>query len=75
MINFSCPKIVNDIRVMSFNIRYDTESDGIHKWDNRKDFVLEVIQDFDPDLLGIQEAMKSQVDYLSNNLKDIIVLV
>ena len=53
---------------MSFNIRYDTESDGIYKWDNRKEFVLEVINDFSPDLLGIQEAMMSQVNYLKLNL-------
>jgi endonuclease/exonuclease/phosphatase family metal-dependent hydrolase len=53
---------------MNFNIRYDTEIDGVNKWDNRRSFVLKAIQDFNPDLLGTQEAMKSQVDYLSSNL-------
>jgi len=55
---------------MNFNIRYDTEIDGVNKWDNRRSFVLKAIQDFNPDLLGTQEAMKSQVDYLSSNLTE-----
>lgn len=66
----SCPNPPTNIKVMSFNIRYDTESDGIYRWDNRKEFVLDVIKNFSPDLLGIQEAMMSQVNYLKLNLSD-----
>jgi len=66
---FTCsPRELDTIKVMNFNIRYDTEADGVNKWDNRKSYVLKAIQDFNPDLLGIQEAQQSQVDYLSSNL-------
>ena len=38
------------IKVMSFNIRYGTAQDGKNVWSNRKDFVIETIKQFDPDL-------------------------
>lgn len=41
-----------DIRVMTFNIRYGTAKDGENHWDLRKDFLIETIRAFGPDLLG-----------------------
>lgn len=58
------------IRVMSFNIRYGTANDGVNRWDVRKDFLMETIEDFDPDLLGTQETLASQRDYLSERMPD-----
>lgn len=57
-----------DVRVMSFNIRYGTADDGENHWDRRKEFVVETIQAFDPDLLGTQETLGFQRDYLAENL-------
>jgi endonuclease/exonuclease/phosphatase family metal-dependent hydrolase len=51
-----------NIRVMTFNIRYGTAPDGENAWPNRKDIVLAVIRDFNPDLLGLQECMRDQLD-------------
>ena len=56
------------IRVMSFNIRYGTANDGINRWDLRKEFLVETIRNFDPDLLGTQETLASQRDYLAQAL-------
>ena len=73
---FTCsPRELDNIKAMNFNIRYDTEADGVNKWDNRKSYVLKAIQDFNPDLLGIQEAQQSQVDYLSSNLLNYYAVV
>lgn len=44
------------LKVMSFNIRYGTAPDGDHHWEHRKHLVLERIQAFEPDLLGLQEC-------------------
>lgn len=57
------------IRVMSFNIRYGTANDGINRWELRKDFLVQTIRDFDPDLLGTQETLAAQRDYLSEKLE------
>jgi endonuclease/exonuclease/phosphatase family metal-dependent hydrolase len=56
------------IRVMSFNIRYGTAKDGENHWDHRKDFVVETIRQFNPDLLGTQETLGFQRDYIKEHL-------
>ena len=56
------------VRVMSFNIRYGTANDGIHRWELRKDFLIQTIRNFDPDLLGTQETLAFQRDYLAQAL-------
>ncbi|HEY8504612.1 MAG TPA: endonuclease/exonuclease/phosphatase family protein [Gemmataceae bacterium] len=56
------------VRVMSFNIRYGTANDGENHWDRRKEFLVEVIKAFDPDLLGTQETLGFQRDYLAEKL-------
>ncbi|WP_459558450.1 endonuclease/exonuclease/phosphatase family protein [Lacunimicrobium album] len=57
------------VKVMSFNIRYGTAKDGVNHWEKRKEFVVETIKKFDPDVLGTQETLDFQRDYLSENLK------
>lgn len=57
-----------DVKVMSYNVRYGTAKDGINHWDRRRDFLLETIQAFDPDLLGTQETLGFQRDFLAQKL-------
>src|SRR3954462_8619024 len=64
----------HDVRVMSYNIRYATASDGENIWDNRKDFLAETIRAFDPDLLGTQETLARQRDDLAARLDGYDVL-
>jgi endonuclease/exonuclease/phosphatase family metal-dependent hydrolase len=63
-----------DVRVMSYNIRYGTARDGDNHWDKRKDFLIEAIKAFDPDLLGTQETLGFQRDYLAAKLPGYEVL-
>jgi endonuclease/exonuclease/phosphatase family metal-dependent hydrolase len=56
------------LRVMSFNIRYGTANDGENAWERRKKMLLDCIRTANPDLLGVQEALANQVDYLGQNL-------
>lgn len=51
-----------EIRVISFNIRYDNPNDGPNAWENRKEIVTETLTGYSPDIVGIQEALKHQVD-------------
>ncbi len=57
------------LKVMTFNIRYNNPGDSIYSWDNRKEMVFEVIRKSDPDIIGFQEVLKSQLDDLSNALE------
>lgn len=52
------------VRVMSFNIRYGTAADGEHRWENRRELVLQRIRDARPDILGLQEVLAFQADEL-----------
>ena len=56
------------IKVMTYNIRYDTPADGVNQWPKRANKVVALIQKYDPDILGIQEALQHQVQDLVKNL-------
>ena len=66
----SCSNTSEKVNIMTYNIRLDTETDGINMWDNRKEGIVSLIKEEDVDILGIQEALPDQIDYLSNQLKD-----
>lgn len=59
---------VAPVRVMSFNIRYGTAKDGENAWEKRKEFLAETVAAFDPDLLGTQETLPDQRDFLAAKL-------
>ena len=56
------------INVMSFNIRYDNPSDGDQNWHLRKENVVRMINFYDLDIIGMQEVLVSQLNYLKDNL-------
>ena len=60
----------DDLKVMSFNVRYGTADDGKDAWPLRKELVLKTIQGFGPDLLGTQETLPMQADYLREKMPD-----
>ncbi len=63
-----------DVRVLSYNIRYGTAKDGENHWDKRKDFMVETIKALNPDLLGTQETLGFQRDFLAETLTNYHVL-
>ena len=62
------PSASQDLRVMSFNIRYGTADDGDNSWPLRRELVFGVIEEYAPDVLGIQEALRFQLDELHDAL-------
>ena len=52
------------LRVMSFNIRYGTAQDGADAWPKRRSHVAEVVRKFAPDLMGTQETLPFQAEQL-----------
>lgn len=52
----------SELRVMSFNIRYGTANDGPDHWEKRKEQVCELIGRSECDLIGLQEALRFQID-------------
>jgi len=59
------------LKLMTFNIRYGTADDGNNKWDHRKQLVIDRIQAFNPDLLGMQECRDDfQSKFIKSNLQE-----
>ena len=62
-----CAKDV-PLRVMSYNIRTATETDGPNKWAHRRDAMAAMLSDRRPDVLGVQEARRGQIDDLMSRV-------
>lgn len=56
------------INVMSFNIRYDNPADGDQNWHLRKENVVRMLNFYDLDIIGMQEVLVSQLNYLKDNM-------
>ena len=48
------------LRIMSYNIRLDLESDGINRWANRREQFIGQIHLMQPAILGLQEVVPGQ---------------
>ena len=59
-----------DIKVISYNIRYNNPNDGKDIWENRRSSIVNYVIDEDPDFIGFQEVTFSQLNYLNLNLPD-----
>lgn len=56
---------------MTFNIKNSRDfSNPKNIWVNRKIKVLKIIRKYNPDIIGLQEVYKDQLDFLSDNLPE-----
>lgn len=58
------------LKVMSFNIRYGSADDGVNAWPKRRELLLEMLRDEAPQVVGMQEAERFQLDELGKALPD-----
>jgi endonuclease/exonuclease/phosphatase family metal-dependent hydrolase len=56
------------LNIMSFNIRRGTAKDGRNHWIFRRNLVHEILNQYRPDVLGLQEAMDFQIAALHKML-------
>ena len=60
------------LKLMTYNIRLDVESDGENKWSNRKDYFTSQMQFYEPDIFGVQEAKPNQVADIASVLSQYV---
>ncbi len=60
----------NEIRVMTLNVRYDNPRDSINAWPNRARQVGAFIRSEKPDILGMQEVLWHQYEFLDSVLTE-----
>jgi len=57
------------VRIMTWNIRFNNPDDGIHAWPERRTEVLTFLRSQNPDILCIQEGLHDQVSDLQAGLE------
>lgn len=58
------------LTIMSFNVRYGSADDGDNHWNLRKDTVVNAIKSAAPDIIGMQECLDFQGNYVANALPE-----
>ena len=51
-----------EVDALTFNIRFDNANDGDNAWPKRKAMVGEWVKSESPDVIGLQEALRHQID-------------
>ncbi len=60
----------DSFRVMSFNIRYGTADDKENAWPLRRGLVFDIISEYQPQLIGVQEALDFQLEEIVKQLPE-----
>ncbi len=64
----SITTLAQNLSVMSYNIRLDLASDGQDAWPQRREALADHVAWLSPDVLGVQEALPHQLEYLYDRL-------
>lgn len=70
MLLFQLGLYSQELKVMTYNIRYANETDGENSWSKRKDFLADQIKFYAPDAFGVQEAKQVQMEFLDGKLSN-----
>jgi len=77
LFSFSCSRLpepargaATDLRIMTFNIRMNTPSDGPNAWPLRKEIAAGTISFHRPHIAGLQEVLRDQLRDLEASLPD-----
>ena len=66
--NFSMLYGQETTKIMTYNIKLDYPKEGNNSWENRKEIVVGQINFYEPDVIGVQEALPNQMKYLDHTL-------
>lgn len=64
----------SEFRVMTFNIRYGTAKDGDDAWERRSPLVLGLLRERSAEIVGLQEALRFQLDAIEGVLPTHVAL-
>lgn len=57
-------------RLLSLNIRYDNPGDMENAWEHRKNKMIDLFVHYEPALIGIQEGLLHQVEFINESLPE-----
>ena len=70
--SYQAEEKASEIRAISYNIRYSgsPETDKDNHWEYLKQASINMIKEQTPTIMGVQEALLGQLEFLANNLPD-----
>ncbi|WP_245224750.1 endonuclease/exonuclease/phosphatase family protein [Pseudozobellia sp. WGM2] len=57
-----------DLKVMTYNIKYDNKNDTVNNWNDRKLPMVQLLEKYQPAVVGMQEVLSTQLEYLDKSL-------
>jgi len=68
---FSLSNVYNqEIKILTYNIKYDNVNDTVNNWNDRKDAMVDLLKNYEPGIIGMQEVLHHQLSYLVEQLPD-----
>jgi endonuclease/exonuclease/phosphatase family metal-dependent hydrolase len=61
------------LKLMTYNLKFASPTFE-PSWEVRRDMQIDMIRKYDPDIIGTQEGLKEQIDYLMDQLPDYVVV-
>ena len=62
-----------DLKLMTYNLKFASPTFE-PSWEVRRDMQIDMIRKYDPDIIGTQEGLKEQIDYLADHLPEYVVM-
>lgn len=63
----------NTLSMMSYNLKFASPTYK-PSWEVRREMQLDLIRKYNPDIIGTQEGLKEQIDYLADHLPEYVVI-
>lgn len=57
-----------EIKVMTYNIKYDNVNDTVNNWEDRKESLVQLLAHYDASFIGMQEVLHRQLTYIDSSL-------
>ena len=61
------------IKLMTYNLKFASPTYE-PSWEVRREMQLDLIRKYDPDIIGTQEGLKEQIDFLEEHLPDYVMV-
>lgn len=61
------------LRIMTYNLKFASPTFE-PPWEVRREWQVDLIRSCDPDIIGTQEGLKEQIDYLADHLPEYVVI-
>lgn len=70
---FSSSAQGQELKLMTYNLKFASPTFE-PSWEVRRDMQIDMIRKYDPDIIGTQEGLKEQIDYLADHLTEYVVI-